>query len=528
MINLQKVKRLCNPAVVAGRYHLENQRSINTDYKVSTEVLGQGLCGNVVVACNRLDNKRYAVKTLSKDGVQEGKLMQLFAEVETHLSMDHPNIAHVKDVYESESSIFMVTECCEGGELYASLQDKGVYENAEAAEVTRQMMRVVRHLHARSIVHRDLKLENFLFLEKSPHCQMAKYLQEQQDSGDASARTEAPQLKLIDFGFVRVWDPAKKMMTACGSAEYVSPDVLAGEGYTEKTDMWSVGVVVWMLLAGYPPFHGPKKALMTKIKAGRPDWSHQSRWKHVSQDAKDFIQQLLVKDPQERLSAEAALHHPWLTALITKRDLSLQCDLGTVCSMQCYADGSKMRRAALQMVVQHLDSRETRQLRSSFFSLDQKSEGWISLEDFRMVMQQLEQTSNESPFQDGILENPEDLFAALDANGDHRIYYSEFVAATAKVCGRAHKHALKAAFARLDADNSGSVGINDLCTSLGKTFEGTDVALLLKEVQPQGGDMRYEDFVEIATLGHRSEDYDCISPTKGKCSFSLFASISTL
>jgi len=518
MVNINKVKRQSNPAIAACRYHLARERSIETDYTVSSEILGQGLCGNVVVAHNRIDDRRYAVKTLRKDGVQDSKLLQLVAEVEIHLSMDYPNIAHVKDVYESETSISMVTECCDGGELYASLQEKGVYSNAEAAVVSQQMLRTVRHLHARSIVHRDLKLENFLFKDKNHHAQMDKHLQQMQENNDNSSRVEAPQLKLIDFGFARVWDPSKFMMTACGSAEYVSPDVLLGDGYTDKADLWSIGVIVWMLLTGYPPFHGQKQDLMSKIKSGRPDYSHQSRWKHVSQDAKDCIAQLLRKDPNERLSAKEAMAHPWMTSAFPKVLSPRGCDFGAVCSMQRYAAGTKLRRAALQMMVQQLNGQETHKLRSVFFELDQESQGWISVQDFQGVFQNLEQTSNESSLQDGDLVKPQELFAALDANDDQRIYYSEFMAATTKVCCRTHKHALKSTFSRLDADSNGTISINDLRTSFGNKFEGVEIEELLNEAHPQGNEICYDEFVEAVTVGQFAEDefgqFDIISPSK--------------
>jgi len=523
MVNMSKVKHLCNPLAVACRYHLEKDRSLHDDYKVSSEILGQGLCGNVVVAYSRADERRYAVKILSKEGVHDiQKLQQLVAEVEIHLAMDHPNIAYVKDVYESETAISMVTECCEGGELYAALQEKGVFGNAEAAEVARQMVSVVRHLHGRSVVHRDLKLENFLYRTKNPHVQMEKYLQQKENAGHM---LEAPQLKLIDFGFARVWDKSRLMRTACGSAEYVSPDVLCGEGYTAQTDLWSIGVIVWMLLTGYPPFHGSKQDMMTNIRKGKPDWSHQSRWKNVSQDAKDFVQKLLVKDPRQRLDASAALQHPWLTPRhpISTSPLSYN---RAVLSLQRYAASSKLRRAALQILVQQLDWEDTQKLRKLFFSIDQESQGWISPPDLRAVMQQVEQTSNESQCQLEYSKQPDELFAALDANGDQRIYFSEFAAAAARICRRDHRHALKAAFARLDVDGSGSIGIQDLQAALGKTFEDAEAQDLLTEVRAEGSELNYEAFVEALDVS--ADDSDAISPNKGRGFFWNFSTVAMI
>jgi len=339
-------------------------------------------------------------------------------------------------------------------------------------------------------------------------------------------------LKLIDFGFARVWDPSRLMRTACGSAEYVSPDVLAGEGYTSKTDMLSLGVIVWMLLSGYPPFHGHKTAMMAKIKSGNPDWSHQSRWRNVSQDAKDFVSKLLVKDPLERYDAESALQHPWLTSSITQMKSSLTSE-HQVWSMQRYAAGSKVRRAALQLLVQQLDWEEMRKLRATFLSIDPHSEGWITASDFQELLQKgsnQEQICNDKPagfeMNHAALALPSDLFAVIDANKDQRIYYSDFMAATMEVCRHTHKLALKTTFNRLDADGSGSIGIGDLRAVLGETFEGADVAELLLEAQPQGGEIGFEEFVEAITLGDSGELVGSISPSKGR--FGLLSAVLAL
>jgi calcium-dependent protein kinase len=345
----------------------------------------------------------------------------------------------------------------------------------------------------------------------------------------SSPSVDAPQLKLIDFGFARVWDPSRLMKTACGSAEYVSPDVLHGEGYTSKTDLWSLGVIVWMLLAGYPPFHGQKQSMMAKIKAAQPDWSHQSRWRNVTQDAKDFVKKLLVRDPETRLDAEAALQHPWLTLTVPQPEYPL---VSPVWSMQRYAAGSKVRRAALQMLVQQMDWKQTDKLRKAFKSMDRNCEGWITADSFQDLIDEqtqrtvFDQISNECAFKQDEVQNPRELFASLDANRDQRIYYSEFMAATAKVCRQNHKQVLKATFSRFDADGSGSIGLEDLRSVLGKTFEGVDVSELLLEAQPQGLEISFEEFVEAITLGDSAEAVGAISPTKGR--LGLLSTVSAL
>jgi len=245
-------------------------RRLNDDYEVEGTVLGEGLCGNVVLMRRKIDQGKFAMKTIDKMDAGSGSSssLELPAEVEIYLALDHPNIAQLHGVYQTSSKVTLIMECCEGGELYSRLQKRGVYPEADAAEASRQMLRAVGFLHLLSIVHRDLKLENFLY-----------------DREDSKA-----QLRLIDFGFAHVWDRSTLMKAPCGSISYVSPDVLSGTGYTDKCDLWSIGVIVWMLLCGYPPFHGKQeKAVLAKIKAGKPDWSHRRRWKPVSDEAVAFV-----------------------------------------------------------------------------------------------------------------------------------------------------------------------------------------------------------------------------------------------
>jgi len=163
---VDRAKRISgNPATTASRYHcpMLGGRRLDDDYEVSSKVIGSGLCGEVVLAHSRVGRRKYALKRIRKTNVSVAKLQQLTDEVEIHLALDHPHIARLHNVYETEDGISLLTEYCEGGELYFSLQERGVFSDADAAEAARQMLRAVGYLHAHSVVHRDLKLENFLY-----------------------------------------------------------------------------------------------------------------------------------------------------------------------------------------------------------------------------------------------------------------------------------------------------------------------------------------------------------------------------
>jgi len=418
-VSLEKAKSLSsNAAVTSARYHyLTGGRKIQDDYDIDSKVLGQGLCGDVILARGKIDRRKYALKTIRKQQVAQSKLQQLTAEVEIYLTLDHPNIARLHDVYETDTDIRLLTECCEGGELYFRLQKRGVYTDADAAEATRQMLRAVGYLHSHRVVHRDLKLENFLYESDEP----------------------TSQLKLIDFGFAKVWDPSTMMMASCGSIAYVSPDVLSGRGYTNKCDLWSLGVIVWMLLAGYPPFHGDEKFMMTKIKAGQPDWSHRNRWRPVSEEAVDFVKRLLSRDPNLRPSAQESLKHPWLTRGLATMPAALSRD--ALRSLQRYADASRIRRAVLQLLAQELGPEETRELREVFLAIDKSNEGTIRLRDLKDAIRS---GASRSPAR---RKKVTDCYSSPKVRGGQNPYGSPNPYSSPKIHGSPNPHASPAPYA---------------------------------------------------------------------------------
>jgi len=484
-----------NAVSTHARYHSSSSggRLLDQDYEVfPKQVLGEGCSGLVVMAKGRLDGRKYALKKIQKLKVQAKVLKQLTAEVEISLMLDHPHIAALRDVYETDAEIALLTECCEGGELYSRLSASGTYAEAAAAEATHQMLLAVGYLHAHHVVHRDLKLENFLY-----------------DGPEADAA-----LKLIDFGFAKIWDPSTLMMASCGSIAYVSPDVLKGEGYTSKCDLWSLGVIVFMLLAGYPPFHGSEKEMRSNILAANVDWSHKSRWRKVSQDGMDFVKALLVKDPMQRIDASQALAHRWLQSRASMQS-DVVLDKETLRSLRRYADTSRVRRAVLQLLAQELAPDETKELRETFLRMDKSGDGTISLLEMKEAIrgsqfgaaadEQLTDTmgsaSPKTPaakLRRAKSEVIGGLFEVLDANGDEQVYYSDFLAATMDARKQLREEVVMSTFHRLDADGSGTINADDLRRVIGETFEGVNVELLVKEADAAcKGELNFQDFMHM-------------------------------
>eukprot|EP00919_Chromeraceae_sp_WS-2016_P025469 GHVR01060178.1.p1 GENE.GHVR01060178.1~~GHVR01060178.1.p1 ORF type:complete len:234 (+),score=36.21 GHVR01060178.1:149-850(+) len=225
-------------------------------------------------------------------------------------------------------------EHCSGLELYHSLNTRKVYSEKEAAQVTHQMLEAIEYLHCRNIAHRDIKLENWLY---------------ENDTYEA-------KLKLIDFGFSTVWRAgvSSMMKASCGSLAYVSPETLAGS-YTNACDIWSLGVVVYMLLVGYPPFSGADGAVMNKIRQGDYCMSGK-RWKEISPAGRNFVSQLLEIDTNRRLTAKQALAHEWIHMRVNIPELPI--DDSVLINLKSFATSTRFKRATLTLMALTLTSQE--------------------------------------------------------------------------------------------------------------------------------------------------------------------------
>lgn len=268
----------------------EFARAYSLDHRAE---LGTGAFSKVLKGAKRMPDGssglQVAVKCIPKTpDLKAEDIASLQEEVSVLRSIDHPNIIKLYDFYEEKKMFFMVIELMEGGELFERIVKKTFYNEKEARDLIRILLDALAYLHSRNIVHRDLKPENLLL--KSPYNDF--------------------DIKLADFGFAKQVN-GKSLDTQCGTPGYVAPEILKGVKYGSEVDMWSCGVIVYILLGGYPPFHDDNHAILyRKIKAA--DYSFEPQyWEQVSEDAIDLIKKMLVVNPDSRLTAHQALRHPW-------------------------------------------------------------------------------------------------------------------------------------------------------------------------------------------------------------------------
>jgi len=259
---------------------------IDDYYEVTPEVLGQGYFAVVKVGKDRKTGERVAVKLVNKSLVEKEET--LANEIGILGSIDHPNVVNMKAIFDTEDTLFIVMELMEGGELYEEIVKRKTFTEKDASEITRQLCEALSYLHDRGIVHRDLKLENLLLKKKNKL-----------------------EIKLADFGLSKLYS-GQALQTACGTPFYVAPDVLLGTGYGPAVDMWSVGVLIYVLLSGRLPFAADSDAeLFRLIIAGNLVWKT-PQFDTVSAEGKDLIKKLIVVEPDDRWTAKQALEHPWI------------------------------------------------------------------------------------------------------------------------------------------------------------------------------------------------------------------------
>jgi len=464
----QEVEPRVGTVQFRSRYHTV-PRTLSSDYAITNRVLGKGCNGDVLLATSNTTNRRYAVKSLDLNCLDAGKQAELRREAQVMLCTDHPHIAQLCDVYESDRHLHFVMECLEGGELYDRVVQKGKLPERESKEAIRQMLLVLAYLHGRGIVHRDVKLENFLFDEPN---------------GD--------HLKLVDFGlsaFYRAGDA--QMQTKCGTIDYVAPEVLKG-GYTSQCDMWSLGVVAFILLSGGMPFNGKNGDARRKIMSGSYNM-REEKWAPVTEGGRNFVRSLLDMDPTRRLTAQSALMHPWIASVGSAGG---GIEYSIVESLRVFPLLPRFRRCCLSVLAWSLPRNDHIRLREAFLALDTRNRGVITHEELRTAL--VGQFGVPEHEVAGVLASFQSLRGETEEHCNSEIRYSEFLAAMAPSKVALNDDLLRSSFRRFDECGSGRIAPQDLRRVVGNSFDGVDVDALMYEVSyMKDRSISYPEFVDL-------------------------------
>jgi len=267
-------------------------------YDIGKEI-GRGGFSIVKKGRNKVTGEDVAVKCINKKTLKKEELQLLSREINIMKKLQHKNIVQLFDIYETPTELFLVLEFIPGGELFDQIVERGSYSESDAAALIRQILEGIDYMHKHGVVHRDLKPENLLCSNTS---------------------AQPSNIKIADFGLSKDVETGN-LQTSCGTPSYVAPEVLMGGNYDSEVDIWSIGVITYVLLCGFTPFYGDnQRQLFERILHAQFDFPS-PEWDDISPAAKDFVKKMLVVNPAQRLTASQALAHQWIQETAPKRAL---------------------------------------------------------------------------------------------------------------------------------------------------------------------------------------------------------------
>jgi len=322
------------------------------------KVLGHGQFGTVREAKPRIAGNcpSVAIKSINKAKLG-GDAYLLKRELEILRMVDHPHVVKFYDSYEDSKYLHLVMELCAGGDVLERLLKHGALSESHVADILRSLLLAVTHLHELDIVHRDLKPENFLYENES----------------------ETAAIKIIDFGMSNRLDRTQ-LHSMVGTPYYLAPEMLSG-CYGKQCDVWALGVVMYLFLSGRQPFSGNSvMEVFNRIKEADFDFESQ-KWAGISSEAKDLIRVMLRSNPHHRITAKAALTHPWFQA-----QSNTEVPTTVLHALKHYRAPRKLQKEAMRIVVKYLSAEAIADLKSAFMDLDHEKTGFITATDLQLAM----------------------------------------------------------------------------------------------------------------------------------------------
>ncbi|KAL9258791.1 Calcium-dependent protein kinase 4-like protein [Drosera capensis] len=434
--------------------------------------LGQGQFGTTYLCTEIATGVDYACKSITKRKLiakEDVEDVRREIQIMHHLA-GHKNIVTIKGAYEDSLYVHIVMELCSGGELFDRIIQRGHYSERKAAELTKIIVGVVQACHSLGVMHRDLKPENFLLVNKAD---------------DFS-------LKAIDFGLSVFFKPGQIFTDVVGSPYYVAPEVLL-KHYGPEADVWTAGVILYILLSGVPPFWAEtQQGIFDAVLNGHIDFDSDP-WSLISGSAKDLIRRMLCFKPSERLTAHQVLCHPWICENGVAPDRAL--DPAVLSRLKNFSAMNKLKKMALRVIAESLSEEEIAGLKEMFTAMDTDNSGAITFEELKAGLRRYGSTLKDTEIRD--------LMDAADVDNSGTIDYGEFIAATIHLNKLEREEHLVAAFQYFDKDGSGYITIDELqqaCIEHGMR----DVLLedIIREVdQDNDGRIDYGEFVAMMQKG---------------------------
>ena len=443
-------------------------------YTIEDKSIGSGSYGVIKIGIHKLTKHRRAIKELLKHRIDN--LTDFRKEIEILRLLDYPGVIKLFEWYEDDSKVYLVMEHCCGGDLYDRIDRVKQFTEHDARILFKQMISSVNYCHKNNIIHRDLKPENFLFL---------------------SNEIDSP-LKLIDFGISKMFSSkvetkVGRLKSKVGTSYYIAPEVLQGN-YNYLCDIWSCGIILYILLCGYAPFGGDNdNEIFANILKGQLIF-HESFWGHISNEVKNLLTKMICKE-ESRLTAEQILDHPWLKATTEKSPIDL---LPIKKKLNTFRASQKLQKAVLFYIASHINYSEVLKLKNIFLSMDKNCDGQLSYSEFCQAFKGI-YNANEL----------KELMKSMDLDEDGFVNYTEFLAATISENIYLKEDQIHSTFNSLDKDKNHKISCKELMSIIASELKENEKAFFQNLIQEIDTNKDGEiDFSEFTTMMYRLRKND--------------------
>ena len=407
---------------------IHKTHNISKEY-ILGKTLGKGDFSHVRLAIHKDTKQDRAVKIIQKKKVD---MKRLLAEISIVSKLSHPSIMEVYEVFEDTKKVYIVSEYCKGGELFDIISKKRNFSEKEACIIMEQLLSGICYSHKNGIVHRDLKPENILLEDKSRNL----------------------EIKIVDWGYATQMKQRERLHEMDGISYYIAPEVLEGD-YDEKCDIWSCGVILYILLCGYAPFYGENdKEIYNQVLKGEYDFPKEE-WQNVSEEAKNLVQKMLEKDTKKRITALDALQDKWFKINKQKKTSNKLLAKNVLKNMKKFKKNKKFEKATMSFIVNQLVLKEERKdLEKQFKEWDKNGDGVLSRDEI------IEGYKKTYGFVDeGEIDN---MISSIDLDGNGVIDYNEFLTCTMNKEKILNNDNLEICFKAFDSDNSGKISLDEI------------------------------------------------------------------
>ncbi|CAG9321967.1 unnamed protein product [Blepharisma stoltei] len=424
------------------------------EYYTVLKKLGSGGFGTVYQVIDKRTGIERAMKELPRSKMTQEASVQMLSEVEILRNLDHPNIMKVYELIESKKSYFIITEFLTGGDLFDKIVKKQNLSEKIAAEYAYGFMSAINYCHKNGIAHRDLKPENLLLESTEPNA----------------------KVKVIDFGISQKIQPNHKLRQAVGTIFYMAPETFVGS-YDEKCDIWSAGVILYMMLCGSPPFYAEKTEDMLQIINNGNLEFKEPAWKSISENAKDLIRNMLSVDPAPRYSAEHVLNHAWFKSYISDELPQTKLSIEALGNLSKFHAQGKLEKSIMTFISSQITSiQEDREFADLFSKMDKNKDGKLSQREIFDGYKEL-----------GITTPPgiSEILKKIDSDGSGFLDYTEFVTASKDWKKAFEKNELESAFKIYDQGGDGKLSLKELKDSI-PDIEESEWGKFLAEADENG------------------------------------------